>query len=73
MSEIVNQPLTVLDPYAGAVGVEGRWDSVATISAGYRDAQSGRPVVSRDGRTHQPSPKTIAPARTPGHLSPEDH
>lgn len=21
----------------------------------------------------QPSPKTIAPARTPGHLSPEDH
>jgi len=55
MSDIIrldHEPLTVLDPYAGPVSVEGRWDSLATISAGYRDAASGRPVVSRDGRIY---------------------
>ena len=45
------EPLTLLDPYVGEVEVDaGRIDALATISAGYRDKDTKRPVVARDGK-----------------------
>lgn len=53
--------LTLLDPYAGRVGLEeSRVDPIATISAGYRDKQSGLPQASRNGEIHIHDPEARA-------------